>query len=146
MWLSHRASDISQKQRHKDEKAVFLVYLYIYQIYLYIIRCDYNEPFSNSDLFLIFVSRKFFQKYLTPLKDPASTHVIENVLVDDIFFQVIWSPPTHNTNWIFVRRRNRNSRHIALSNKLTDTARVRFSLQNKEVAAEFFCSQDEVLA
>ena len=144
MWLSHRASDISQNQRHKDEKAVFLVYLYIYQIYLYIIRCDYNEPFSNSDLFLTFVSRKFFQKYLTPLKDPASTHVIENVLVDDIFFQVIWSPPTHNTNWIFVRRRNRNSRHIALSNKLTDTARVRFSLQNKEVAAEFYFSQDEV--
>ena len=120
----------------------------MYLIYLYIIKCDYDDPFSNSDLFLTFVSRKFFQKYLTPLKDPASTHVIENVLVDDIFFQVIWSPPTHNTNWIFVRRRNRNSRHIALSNKLTDTAHVRFSLslQNKEVAADFFFSQDEVLA
>ena len=127
-----------------------MVYLYILQLYLYITKCDYDEPFSNSDLFLTFVSRKFFQKYLTPLKDPASTHVIENVLVDDIFFQVIWSPPTHNTNWIFVRRRNRNSRHIALSNKLTDTVREIFAFVAKEEGSrlqrEFFFSQDEVLA
>ena len=29
-----------------------------------------------------------FQKYLTPLKNPENSHIIDNVLVDDIFFQV----------------------------------------------------------
>ena len=33
--------------------------------------------------------RFFLQKYLNPLKNPENSHVIDNVLVDDIFFQVI---------------------------------------------------------
>ena len=30
----------------------------------------------------------YFQKYMNPLKNPENSHIIDNLLVDDIFFQV----------------------------------------------------------
>ena len=59
-----------------------------------------EKSYVDSLQFLVIVStrhknkelnirkQKNFQKYLTPLKNPENSHIIDNVLVDDIFFQV----------------------------------------------------------
>ena len=43
---------------------------------------------SCISLKIVWLNTIYFQKYMNPLKNPENSHIIDNLLVDDIFFQV----------------------------------------------------------